>query len=82
MNSEVRYAHKLEKNLISLGRLEVKGCSFKASDETLIVIRGSMMLMRGRSENNLYMLQVSGGCLGHKDDEIDCGLWFSQEGDI
>ena len=73
---------KFKRNLKLLGSLVAKKCSFKASDETLIVIRGSMMLMRGRSENNLYMLQVSGGCLGHKDDEIDCGLWFSQEGDI
>lgn len=73
VNSDVRYAPKLERNLKSLGRLEVKRCSFKASDETLKVIRESMMLMRGKSENNLYMLQVSGGWLGHKVDEIDCG---------
>ena len=65
----VRYVLKLERNLISLGRLESKGCTFKASDGLLKVIKGSMVLMRGRrSESNLYVLQVDGGCLGYIDD--------------
>ena len=65
----MRYIPKLERNLISLGRLESKGCTFKASGGLLKVIKESMLLMRGRrSERNLYMLQVEGGCLGHIDD--------------
>ncbi|XP_057548207.1 uncharacterized protein LOC130826654 [Amaranthus tricolor] len=65
----VRYVPKLERNLISLGRLESKGCTFKASGGLLNVITGSMVLIRGRrSESNSYMLQVDGGCLGHIDD--------------
>ena len=65
----VRYVPKLERNLISLGRLESKVCTFKASDGFLKVIKESMVLMRGRrSESNLYVLQVDGGCLGHMDD--------------
>ena len=64
----VRYVPKLERNLISLGRLESKGCTFKASDVLLKVIKGSMVLMRGRRiESNLYVLQVEGSSLGHKD---------------
>ena len=44
----MRYVPKLERNLISLSRLEFKGCTFKASDGLLKVIKGSMVLMRGR----------------------------------
>ena len=66
----VRYIPKLERNLISLGRLESKGCTFKASGGSLKVIKGSMVLMRGRrNESNLYVLQVEGGNLGHN---VDC----------
>ena len=65
---DVRYVLKLERNLISLGRLESKGCTFKASDGLLKVIKGSMVLMRGRrSQSNLYVLQVDGGFLGRND---------------
>ena len=65
----LRYVLKLERNLISLGRLESKGCTFKASRGLLKVIKGSMVLMRGRrSKTNFYVLLVDGGCLGHIDD--------------
>ena len=41
----------------------------KLSDELLKVIKGSMVLMRGRrSESNLYVLKVKGGFLCHMDD--------------
>ena len=66
---DVRYVLKRERKLVSLGRLKAKGMFHRASSRTLKVIRGSMVLMRGRSESNLYMLQVSGGCLGHKVDD-------------
>ena len=66
---DVRYVPKLERNLISLGRLESKGCTSKANGGLLKVINGSMMLTRGRrSESNLYVLQVESGCLGHIND--------------
>ena len=70
---DVRYVPKFERNLISLGRLESKGCTFKASGGVLKVIRGSMVLMKGvRSKRNLYELQVDCGSLGHKgvDDSV------------
>ena len=67
--SDVRYVPKLEKNLILLGRLESKECTFKASDGLLKVIKRKMVLMRGkRSDRNLYVPQVESGCLGHSDD--------------
>ena len=61
---EERYVPKL-----SLGRFESKGCISKASGGLLKVIRESMEFMRGgRSESNLYVLQVRSGCLSHIDD--------------
>lgn len=55
--SKVRYVPKLDRNLISLCRLGSKRCTFKASDGTLKVIRGSMVLMRERrSKSNFYVL--------------------------
>ena len=42
----VTYVSKLERNLIPLGRLESKGCTY-ASGGMLKVIKGSMVLMRG-----------------------------------
>ena len=66
---DVRYVPKLQRNLFSLGRLESKVCTFKASEGLLKVIKGSMVLMRGRrSERNLYVLQVESGSLGHIDN--------------
>lgn len=65
------YIFKFEKNLISLGRLEAQGCTFKASGGTLKVIKGSMVLMKEKqSGSNLYVLQVDGCCLGHKADVV------------
>ena len=65
----MRYVLKHERNLISLGRLESKGCTFKASSRLLKIIRGNMMLMTGkRSGSNLYVVQVESGFLGHIDN--------------
>ena len=71
---DVRYVPKFERNFISLGRLEAKGCAFKASRRTLKVIRENLVLMKGkRSESNLYELQVSSSSLGRKlDDGVVC----------
>lgn len=70
----MRHAPNFENNLISLRMLEAKGCSFKSSDGSLKVIKGSMVLMRGRrNERNLYKPIVGGGCLRHKINEIVCG---------
>ena len=87
----VRYVPKLERNLISHGRLESKGCTFKASGGLLKVIKGSMVLIRGRrTERNLYVLQVKGGSLGHINDgckspkkvTFDDGKGIGLEGEI
>ena len=67
---DVRYVPKHERNLISLGRLEGKGCSYKASGKDFEGHEREMVLMRGRSESNLYMLQVSGDSLGYKVDDV------------
>ena len=52
-----------------LGRLQSKGCTFKASGGVLKVIRGSVLMKGVKSKSNLYELQVSCGSLGHKSDD-------------
>ena len=54
---DVRYVPKFDRNLILFGKLESKGCTFKASAGSLKVIRWSMVLMKGvKSKRNLYEL--------------------------
>ena len=53
----VRHVPALKKNLISLGTLESKGCSFSAKDGVLKVSKGVLVLVNGtRVGNNLYKL--------------------------
>lgn len=52
---------KFKRNLKLLGSLVAKKCSFKASDGSLKVFRGSMVLMKGRRSERLcifYKLMV------------------------
>ena len=52
---DVRYVPKFERDLILLGRLDSKGCTFKASGGVLKVIKGSLVLIKvKRSKRNLY----------------------------
>ena len=52
---DVKYVPKFKRNLISFDRLSVIGCSFKTNGGSLKFIRGSMVLMMGRSKSNLYI---------------------------
>ena len=52
---DVIYVPKFERDLILLGRLDSKGCTFKASGGVLKVIKGSLVLIKvKRSKRNLY----------------------------
>lgn len=79
---DLRYVPMSERNLISLGRLEAKGCTFQASGGTLKGYKGILVPMKGkRSDSNLYELQVNNHSLGHKlNDGVVCGS--TQEGHI
>ncbi|GFS43202.1 hypothetical protein Acr_00g0084180 [Actinidia rufa] len=49
--TEVRHVPNLQKNLISIGMLDLKGCSFEANGGTLRVSKGNKeMLREGRLE--------------------------------
>ena len=78
----VRHVPALKKNLLSLGTLESKGCSFGAKDTLLKVSKGVLVLIKGsRVGNNLYKLMkntvVGGAAISmedkNSDDEGICG---------
>ena len=56
---QVRYIPALKRNLISLGMLDSKGYSYKASKGILKVSKGCLPVMKGVIENGLYVLQGS-----------------------
>ena len=56
---QVRYIPTLKRNLISLGILDDKGYSYKASCGVLKVSRGCLVLIKGTIENGLYILEGS-----------------------
>ena len=49
----------MKRNLVSLGTLDVKGYSYKASDGVMKVTKGCLVVMKGVIENGLYVLQGS-----------------------
>jgi len=56
---EVRYVPQLKRNLISVGALEALGLVISIRDGILKMIKGSMVVMKGVSWNNLYYLKGS-----------------------
>ena len=56
---EVRYVPQLKRNLISVGALEALGLVISIRDGVLKMIKGSMMVMKGVCQNNLYYLKGS-----------------------
>ena len=71
---EVRFVPQLTKNIISLGTLEAAGYRVILEDATVKVTKGSMVVMRGVRENNLYYLKgktVIGGLAASITTEED-----------
>ncbi|GAV81274.1 gag_pre-integrs domain-containing protein [Cephalotus follicularis] len=47
----------LKKNLISLGVLDSHGCKFTGENEIIKVLRGALVIMKGKKIDGLYQLQ-------------------------
>ena len=55
----MRYVPQLKKNLISVGALEALGLVISIRDGLLKMTKGSMVVMKGVRQNNLYYLKGS-----------------------
>ena len=55
----MRYVPQLKRNLISIGALEVLGLVISVRDGVLKMIKGSMVVIKGVSRDNLYYLKGS-----------------------
>jgi len=55
----VRYVPQLKRNLISVGTLEASGMVISVRDGDIMVIKGSMVVMKGVRRDNLYYLKGS-----------------------
>ena len=51
---EVRYVPQLKRNLISVGALETLGLEVLTKDGILKMTKGSMVILKGVCQNNLY----------------------------
>ena len=56
---QVRYVPQVKKNLISVGALEVLGHRVSIRDGILKMNKGSMVVLKGIWNNNLYYLMGS-----------------------
>ena len=57
--SNVRHVLNLKKNLISLGTFDYNGSKFSAKGRVLRVSKGSLVVMKGKKVDTLYILQSS-----------------------
>ncbi|CAM6112875.1 unnamed protein product [Calypogeia fissa] len=57
--TNIRHIPELKRNLISLGALDTHDYKWAPVDETLIVSRGSVAVMKGKKQDNLYVLEGS-----------------------
>ena len=57
--TDVWYIPKLEKNLISLGTLELKGFTIILQNGILKVVSGALVVIKGIRRNNMYLYQGS-----------------------
>ena len=57
--SNIRHVPDLKKILISLGTLDSNGYKFSAEGGVLRVNKGSLVVMKGKKVNTLYILQGS-----------------------
>ncbi|KAL8534076.1 hypothetical protein ACS0TY_010189 [Phlomoides rotata] len=54
--SKVRFVPDLKRNIISLGSLTATGCKFRAEGDSISVLKGERVLMKGERLNGLYIL--------------------------
>lgn len=69
----VRHVPELRRNLISLGMLDKQGFVCRAEVGVLKITKGSMVFMRGKLENGLYLLagNVQKGVVANVTKETD-----------
>ncbi|KAL8549453.1 hypothetical protein ACS0TY_008332 [Phlomoides rotata] len=54
--SKVRFVPNLKRNIISLGSLTATDCKFRAEGDSILVLKGERVLMKGERLNGLYIL--------------------------
>ena len=76
---DVRHVPELKRNLLSLGMLDQSGCSFNEEGGTLKVFKGSLQIMKGTRQNDLYKLQgniiLNSACLVSISEPNASKLW-------
>ena len=55
--TEVRHVPGLRENVMSLGMLHSKGCSFATRDDVLKVFKNDKLILQGKMVGNLYKFQ-------------------------
>ena len=55
----VRHVPELKRNLISLGMLDLNGYTYREEGGVIKVLKGSLVIMKGVKENDLYTLPGS-----------------------
>jgi len=81
---EVRYVPQLKRNLISVGTLKALGPLVSIRDGVLKMTKGSMVVMKGVRQNNLYYLKgttVTGQVKTSISSDDDCTqVWQKKVG--
>ncbi|KAL8528974.1 hypothetical protein ACS0TY_006443 [Phlomoides rotata] len=82
--SKVRFVPDLKRNIISLGSLTATGCKFKAEGDSISVLKGERILMKGERLNGLYILD--GKTVTRSSDSVmrsaDTLLWHKRLGHV
>ncbi|KAL1535775.1 Retrovirus-related Pol polyprotein from transposon TNT 1-94 [Salvia divinorum] len=79
----VRYIPKIKRNLISLGLLESKGCSFNSESGVLKVMKNSRVILEARRKNSLYYLMaetLTGSVNSAQSSSLD--FWHARLGHV
>lgn len=74
----VKYVPEIKRNLISLGNLDQLGYTFKAQEGKLVVVKGSLIVMKGIRSNGLYTLEgetLNGLLNATENNQNDSMLW-------
>ena len=78
----MRLVPNLRRNLLSLGMFDSNGCSYKAENGTLRVLKGSLVVLKGSLPEGLYVLQgraITDETAAVKDSD-DTKIWHRRLG--
>ena len=83
---QVRYIPGLKRNLVSLGTLDARGYTYKASGGAIRVMKGCLVIMKGCLENGLYVLQgstvIGSGSTVQDNADKNFLLWHKRLGHV